>query len=176
VQFKRKMEEGTEVLSAERVPLNVPSAGSVFAKRNGLAPRTVITSDIHIFGSVQTDGEIEIEGQVEGDVRSGHLTVGKSGAITGDITAREVVIRGKVQGGIRASRIIIQAGAHVESDISYDKLSIEEDAHFKGVSTPNDLGETGAQSLKRLGSRESGAPRVLDETVEPALGTNRLCV
>jgi cytoskeletal protein CcmA (bactofilin family) len=169
VQFKRRMEEAVpEVPSVERVSLNVPSPGFVLAKRNGLAPRAVITPDIHIFGSVQTDAEIEIEGQVEGDVRCGHLTVGKSGAITGDITAHEVVIRGKVQGAIHASRIILQAGAHVEGDINYDKLSIEEEAYFKGASTPNDSGKTASPTLKSLRSPENGPPRILDEIAESA--------
>ena len=45
------------------------------------------------------------------------------------------MIRGRVKGAIRAGRVIIQESAHVESDISHDKLSIEEGAYFKGTST-----------------------------------------
>jgi cytoskeletal protein CcmA (bactofilin family) len=106
-------------------------------KADGPAPRGVIAEGLDILGRLNTEGEVQIDGSISGDVRCGHLTVGKTGAITGDIAADEVVVRGKVKGAIKAQRVIIQEGAHVESDISQDKITIEEGAYFKGSSIPN---------------------------------------
>jgi cytoskeletal protein CcmA (bactofilin family) len=63
-------------------------------KPDELAPRAVIAEGLDILGCLNTKGEVQIDGSISGDVRCGHLTVGKTGAITGDIAAKEVVIRG----------------------------------------------------------------------------------
>ena len=108
------------------------------SKQHGLAPRAVISAEVRILGCLQTDGEVEIEGRIEGDIRCSHLTVAKSGVVIGDITAEDVVVRGRVKGVIRASRVLVQHGAHVESEICHAKLSIDEGSYFKGTSAPND--------------------------------------
>ena len=141
MQFKRS----TEVSDVQERSLL--SSG----KQHGLAPRAVISADVHILGCLKTDGEVEIEGRIEGDVRCSHLTVGKSGAVIGDITAEEVVVRGTVKGVIRASRVLVQHGARVESEICHAKLSIEEGSYFKGTSAPNDTAEIDAPSAKAVG-------------------------
>ena len=143
MMFQKKAEEDRSQTSPpERHSLTASnlSPQSSLAKRrpDSLTPRAVIDASVNILGCLQTDGEVQIDGQINGDVRCGHLTVGRTGAIIGDISAEEIVIRGKVKGAIRTGRVIIQAGAHVESDIWHDKLTIEEGAYFKGCCTPND--------------------------------------
>ena len=141
MMFQKKAEEERSQ-TPERHSLTASnlSPQSSLAKRrpDSLPPRAVIDASVNILGCLQTDGEVQVDGQINGDVRCGHLTVGRTGAITGDITADEIVIRGKVKGAIRACRVIIQEVAHVESDIWHDKLTIEEGAYFKGCCTPND--------------------------------------
>jgi cytoskeletal protein CcmA (bactofilin family) len=104
-----------------------------------LAPRAIIAEGINILGCLQTDGEVQVDGEINGDVRCAHLTIGKSGTINGDITATEVVIRGTVKGAIEAQRVIIQEGAHVESDICHERFAIEEGAYFKGSCRPKGI-------------------------------------
>ena len=143
MMFQRKAEEDRSQISPpERQSLvasNLSPQSSLAKRRpDRLPPRAVIDASVKILGCLQTDGEVQVDGQINGDVRCGYLMIGRTGAIIGDISANEVVIRGKVNGAIRACRVIIQEVAHVESDIWHDKLTIEEGAYFKGCCTPND--------------------------------------
>ena len=141
MQFKRS----TEVSDVQERSMLSSS------KQHGLAPRAVISAEVRILGCLQTDGEVEIEGRIEGDIRCSHLTVGKSGVVIGDITAEDVVVRGRVKSVIWASRVLVQHGAHVESEICHAKLSIDEGSYFKGTSAPNDTEEIDASSAKAVG-------------------------
>jgi cytoskeletal protein CcmA (bactofilin family) len=110
------------------------SATEAVRKINGVPTRSVIDAWLLITGNLQSDGEVQVDGQIHGDIRCAHLTVGKDAHVAGNITAEEVVVRGKVTGAIRANRVILQDTAQVESEIVHKKLSIEEGATFEGSS------------------------------------------
>jgi len=103
-------------------------------KVNGAPTRSVIDSWLTINGNLQSEGEVQVDGQINGDIRCAHLTVGKEATVIGNITADEVVVRGRVRGVIRGNRVILQDSAHVESEIFHKKLAIEEGAVFEGQS------------------------------------------
>lgn len=103
-------------------------------KPTGAPTRSVIDAWLNITGNLQSEGEVQVDGQINGDIRCAHLTVGKDAIITGNITAEEVVVRGKVTGTIRANRVILQDSARVDSEIFHKKLAVEEGAIFEGVS------------------------------------------
>lgn len=94
--------------------------------------RSVIDPGLVITGTLEGDGELQVDGRVCGDIRCTHLTVGNAASIEGKIAADEVVVRGKVKGVIGANRVILAEGAQVESDIFHRKLAIEEGARFDG--------------------------------------------
>jgi cytoskeletal protein CcmA (bactofilin family) len=115
-----------------------PSTGAANAAepgRNiiGAPTRSVIDAWLQITGNLQSEGEVQVDGQVHGDIRCAHLTVGRDARITGNITAEEVVVRGTVTGLIRANRVILQDTAQVDSEIVHKKLAIEEGATFEGI-------------------------------------------
>ena len=116
-------------------PLLTGGAGYVrLAQGNSAPTRSVIDAWLTITGNLQSEGEVQVDGQIHGDIRCAHLTVGRDATVNGNITAEEVVVRGKVKGVIRANRVILQDSAHVESEIFHKKLSIEEGACFEGTS------------------------------------------
>jgi cytoskeletal protein CcmA (bactofilin family) len=99
----------------------------------GVTPtRSVIETSLTITGSLESEGELLVDGAIVGEICCAHLTVGKDATVEGNITAQEVVIRGKVAGTIRANRVILQHSACVESEICHALLSIEEGAIFNG--------------------------------------------
>jgi cytoskeletal protein CcmA (bactofilin family) len=110
------------------------AATSSSRKANSTPTRSVIDAWLNISGNLQSEGEVQVDGQVHGDIRCAHLTVGKDASIVGNITAEEVVVRGKVKGVIRANRVILQDSARVDSEIFHKKLAIEEGAIFEGQS------------------------------------------
>jgi cytoskeletal protein CcmA (bactofilin family) len=109
------------------IPRTIPA-------QHGLAPRAVIDASLNIEGDLATDGDIQVDGHISGNVSCACLTVGKDGTISGDIKVKEIVVRGKVKGTIRATRIMLMESADVTGDIFYDRMSMEEGAHFVGAS------------------------------------------
>lgn len=99
-----------------------------------LSVASLIAEGVRIKGDVATEGDLHLDGAVEGDVRVGRLTIGESGSVTGTITAEGVDLRGQVSGTVSARQVRLWATARVDGDISHTELSIEAGAHFVGRS------------------------------------------
>jgi cytoskeletal protein CcmA (bactofilin family) len=93
---------------------------------------SIISNDLKISGSITSEGEIQLDGQVDGDIRAGSLTVGEEAAVNGEVYAENVVVRGRVNGSIRARQVQLAATARIEGDIVHATLAIESGAYFDG--------------------------------------------
>jgi cytoskeletal protein CcmA (bactofilin family) len=96
------------------------------------ATRSVIESWLMMCGNIQSEGEIQIDGKIKGNIRCTRLIVGKDATIIGDIVAEEIVVRGCVKGTVRADRVILQSTACVTGEIFHKLFSAEEGAAFDG--------------------------------------------
>jgi cytoskeletal protein CcmA (bactofilin family) len=99
--------------------------------RSGSAP-SIISSDVVIVGSLTSAGDIQIDGRIDGDLRSAGLVIGEKAEIHGEILAEDVTIRGQVHGRIRARKVLLCATARVEGDILHEALVVEAGAFFEG--------------------------------------------
>lgn len=133
------------------------NAVSASHKPRAAQTRSVIDPGLLITGTLEGDGELQIDGQVRGDIRCTHLTVGSAATVDGNITADEVVVRGKVTGIIGGNRVMLMDSAHVESEIFHRRLSIEEGAHFEGEARFNEQPIEKARS--KPPENEGGTPR-----------------
>ena len=116
-------------------PPNRPAPASPTAARaSDRSAPSVIGHDLSITGNMVSKGEIQIDGEIQGDIKSNHIIVGEKALITGSIAADEIVIRGKVMGSIRGKRVLLQTSSHVEGDIYHQALAIEQGAFFEGKS------------------------------------------
>ncbi len=124
-------------------PPNAPMAGPQGAPAPTRAPGaksgdrvapSIIGEDLSITGNVISKGEVQVDGQIEGDVHCGSLIVGEKAEVTGGIVAEDVVVRGRVMGSIRGVRVTMQASSHVEGDVFHKALAIEQGAFFEGKS------------------------------------------
>jgi cytoskeletal protein CcmA (bactofilin family) len=97
-----------------------------------LSAPSIISADMVINGTLASTGDMQIDGRVEGDVRSVGLVIGDKAEIHGEIYAEDVTIRGKVVGRIRARKITLAATSHVEGDILHEAFSVESGAFFEG--------------------------------------------
>jgi cytoskeletal protein CcmA (bactofilin family) len=117
---------------AESTPIPAPAPRK--ASSSNAATRSLIDSWLTIRGDLESEGEVQVDGQVNGDIRCAHLVVGKDAVIVGNITAEEVIVRGKVNGIIRALSVTLQDTAVVESEIFHKSLAVEQGACFDGQS------------------------------------------
>jgi len=98
-------------------------------------PRTVpsiISADLQIVGDLESAGEVQIDGEVSGDIRAKILLVGESAVITGEIFADTVRVHGRINGQIKAKFVNLAKTAHVVGDILHENLSIQEGAFLEG--------------------------------------------
>lgn len=95
---------------------------------------SVIGADLTIVGNLQSNGEVQIEGTVQGDLTAGRLVVGPHARITGSLIAEDIVVQGTVMGSIRGNRVTLQSSSKVEGDILHQSLAIEQGAFFEGKS------------------------------------------
>jgi cytoskeletal protein CcmA (bactofilin family) len=105
------------------------------AERN--AP-SVIGPDLTINGNLVSRGEVQIDGEVQGDIQGTYVVIGEKARITGGIVAEEIVVRGHVMGSVRGKRVMLQSSSHVEGDIFHQALAIEQGAFFEGKSRRSD--------------------------------------
>jgi cytoskeletal protein CcmA (bactofilin family) len=119
------------------LPQNGPQTGSRPAPLQPRTERTapsVIAPDLLISGNLISKGEVQIDGEVQGDISGTNVVVGERARITGSILADEVVVRGHVMGSIRGRRVMLQSSCHVEGDVYHQSLAIEQGAFFEGKS------------------------------------------
>ncbi|MGZ5849621.1 MAG: bactofilin family protein [Methyloceanibacter sp.] len=107
---------------------------------------SIIGEDLTIMGNVVSKGEIQIDGEIQGDVECGSLLLGDKSQVVGSVIAEDVVVRGRIVGSIRGLRVTLQAQSHVEGDIYHQSLAIEQGAYFEGKSRRSDDPMSGAKS------------------------------
>lgn len=97
----------------------------------GSAP-SILSADAVITGTITCAGDMQIDGRVEGDVRSVSLVIGEKAEIHGEILAEDVTVRGRIIGRIRARKVQLCATSHVEGDILHEAFAVESGAFFEG--------------------------------------------
>lgn len=112
-------------------PMNETIDNLTPAARTRSGP-SVLSADLTVTGNIKTQGDVQIEGQVEGDVRAHQLTVGESATIRGEIVADDIIVNGRVVGRVRGLKVRLSAAARVEGDIIHKTIAIESGAHFEG--------------------------------------------
>ncbi|MBI4249703.1 MAG: polymer-forming cytoskeletal protein [Elusimicrobia bacterium] len=100
---------------------------------------TLIGSETYFQGTLSAKGSLRVDGRVEGNLQDCQVVVvGKSGTVTGDIAAQEVIIGGQVLGNITATKQLeILCGGKVQGDIRTARLTIEEGSLFNGSCAMN---------------------------------------
>jgi cytoskeletal protein CcmA (bactofilin family) len=94
----------------------------------------VINRGVTIVGSLSLEGEVFIEGTVDGEVWCTGLEIATRGIVDGLIVAERVVVMGEFRGHIYASELIMRTGCAVEGQIFHNKLVLEEGCFFEGKS------------------------------------------
>ena len=117
---------------------------------------SILSSDLLITGNLKTTGDIQVEGQVEGDIRAHLLTVSEGATVKGEVVADDVVVNGRVVGRVRGLKVRLTSSARVEGDIIHKTIAIESGAHFEGsVQRQDDPLSTGAKKMPTAAATDS---------------------
>jgi len=117
---------------------------------------TVVGPSVKIQGDLNSEGNIRIEGQVSGKVKTSQGVYVNPGAkITADVLAGNAVIGGEIQGNLKISgHLILQGTARINGDISCSVLRVEDGALFTGKCTMNSKTPAAEQEEEELVGEE----------------------
>ncbi len=106
----------------------------------------IIGKAITIRGNLTGDGDLLVEGQVEGQVSlKNHLTIESTGKIDAEIRTGMLTIHGEANGQIEVDELVaLHSSAVVTGNIKAPKVIIEDGAKFNGsiemeIELPEDI-------------------------------------
>lgn len=97
---------------------------------------SVISRALKITGQLESSEDIQIEGEVEGDVRAVKVRVGGSAKVHGTVSGEEVELAGTVDGKIEARKVLLTSSAHMSGDIVHQDIAIQSGAYIAGNLKP----------------------------------------
>jgi cytoskeletal protein CcmA (bactofilin family) len=126
--------------------------------------RNVLSSDVEIEGELTFAEELLFDGKLKGEILSdGHLTVGRSARIEGDIVTKTVTVHGTVTGNITVTdRCELKASSTLTGDLKASRILIEEGATFIGKSEVS-MSKTAIKTDVTRGIKPAASP-----ALEPA--------
>ncbi len=93
---------------------------------------SIISIDLNVHGNLSSNGEIQVDGNVEGDINCKALIVGTKGSVSGEVTAQTVRIHGAIKGQVKAKSVFLASTAQMSGDIEHESLAIEPGAFMEG--------------------------------------------
>lgn len=126
---------------------------------NGPA-ETIVGPSVKIQGDLNSEGNIKIEGQVTGKIKTSQSVFVVPGAkIAADILAGNAIVGGEIQGNLKiAGHLVLLSTAKILGDISCTVLRVEDGAQFSGKCT---------MGVASNGSGKKGAVEKSDPEIEP---------
>jgi len=110
----------------------------MFNKENKLEKfkdaETVIGGSVKMKGNFQGQGNIIIEGALEGSLKTeANLFVGDKARVVANIESKDAIINGEVRGNVKARNYLAIGGtAKIFGDVQYSEISIEKGASING--------------------------------------------
>ena len=99
------------------------------------AHETTIAMGVKVEGDFTSDGDVVIEGEVAGTVKTkGHLLVGEAAVIRANVEAKSADVSGKIEGNIKVEeKMELKPSASVEGDVSASILAVAPGAQLNGT-------------------------------------------
>lgn len=110
----------------------------MFSKENKLEKfkdaETIIGASIKVKGNFQGQGNIIVEGSLDGSLKTdANIFIGDQAKIVANIEAKDIVINGEVRGNIKAKNYLAIGGtAKIFGDVQYGELSIDRGGAVNG--------------------------------------------
>ena len=94
----------------------------------------VISAGTMITGDVVCTGDLRIDGNIKGNVKSrAKVIIGQSGIVEGDINCKSIEVEGNVKANVTVTDLMsLKSTANLVGNICAGKLAIEPGANFAG--------------------------------------------
>lgn len=111
----------------------------------------LIGSGTKFTGDIETNGDLRVDGQIEGNILSkGKIVLGSGGTIKGTIKCVSAEISGSFEGKMEVSELLsLTSSAKFRGDMTISKLSIEPGAMFNGTCVMGGAGQAGQTPAKK---------------------------
>lgn len=143
---------------------------------------SILSTDLHVIGNLNSEGEIQIDGIVDGDIFTKSLLVGEAAIIKGEVNADNLIVHGTINGLIKSRSVSLMKTAHVVGDILHEDLAIEKGAFLEGhcrrVTIDRDKKDTGKAKINLFKDKSAGekekleAPAAANSATQPGATGN----
>ena len=86
---------------------------------------SIISNNLVINGDLVSKGNIEIEGEIKGNITAELISIRENGKVFGDIKAKTINIKGCFNGKAIAEKINISEHAKVTGELEYVSLAVD---------------------------------------------------
>lgn len=95
---------------------------------------TIIGASIKVKGNFYGEGNIVVEGQLEGSIKTdANLFIGDKAKVVANIEASDAIINGEVRGSLKIHQYLaLGPTAKIIGDVNYAEISIEKGAIING--------------------------------------------
>lgn len=101
----------------------------------GTAP-SVISKALKITGQLESSEDIQIDGNVEGDISALSVKIGCGAVVKGGVYGETVELSGAVNGKIEAKKVVLTETARMSGDIIHQDIQINSGAYIDGHCRP----------------------------------------
>lgn len=121
------------------------------SESSGNAESNLISKGTVLQGDLLCDGDVRIEGEVKGTIRSrSKVVVGQSGFVDGDVECVQAEVLGHVKGSLKVQdNLFLRSNAKMEGDVLTTHFQMEPSVKFNGKCTMQDKVELSSFSSKR---------------------------
>jgi len=140
------------VVSASPAPLPQPSQPSA---KTGAHMASVISKALKITGQLESTEDIQIDGEIEGDVRGVGVKIGQNAKVKGTVYGEDVELSGAIEGKIEAKKVLLTGTARMTGDVVHQDIKIESGAYVSGNLKPEASRSDIRPALKPVASTSS---------------------
>jgi cytoskeletal protein CcmA (bactofilin family) len=139
------------------------STQTINPTKTGATMASVISKALKITGELESTEDIQIDGQIEGDVRGVGVKIGQNAKVKGTVYGDEVELAGTIEGRIEAKKVVLASTARMTGDVAHQDIKIESGAYINGSLKP-ELGKSEAKTGPR--------PVAANASISPASAGN----